>query len=325
MKKVITYSAALAAVFALGATAVPAVAQTEIKVPLETPAAHIKTRTAVVFKETLEKMSAGKYKVTLYPSGQLMPGKDEVPAVARGQVQMAMPTIGYVSTIEPAFKLLETPMLFDSYDAMEKVLNGPVGTDLLAKLGAKRLMGAGFWYDGFVALWSAKPIKTLADFKDKKIRVFPSEVLANSTKALGAAPTAIPGAEVFLALKQGVADGAWTTAPYGNQIKLYEVLKSVTKVNLFPFGYVVVVNPAWYEKQGAEGQKMITAALAAGKAYNLKEITNSINDAYKNVAANGMEVVEFSNEERARWITALKPLYDGLDPEIKALLAKIKK
>jgi TRAP-type C4-dicarboxylate transport system substrate-binding protein len=109
------------------------------------------------------------------------------------------------------------------------------------------------------------------------------------------------------------------------QIKLYEVLKSVTKVNLFPFGYVVVVNPAWYKEQGPAGQKMITDALAAGKAYNLKEITNSINDAYKNVAANGMEVVEFSAEERTRWIAALKPLYDGLDPEIKALLAKIKK
>ena len=311
--------------FAFGATATTAVAQTEIKIPLETPAAHIKTRTAEVFKAELEKMSAGKYKVTLYPAGQLMPGKDEVPAVARGQVQMAMPTIGYVSTIEPAFKLLETPMLFDSYDSMETVLNGPVGKDLLARLGAKRLMGAGFWYDGFVALWSNKPIRTLADLKDKKIRVFPSEVLANSTKALGAAPTAIPGAEVFLALKQGVADGAWTTAPYGNQIKLYEVLKSVTKVNLFPFGYVVVVNPPWYKEQGPAGQKMITDALAAGKAYNLKEITNSINDAYKNVAANGMEVVEFSAEERTRWIAALKPLYDGLDPEIKALLAKIKK
>ena len=38
-----------------------------------------------------------------------------------------------------------------------------------------------------------------------------------------------------------------------------------------------------------------------------------------------MEVVEFSAEERARWVAALKPLYDGLDPEIKALLAKIGK
>ena len=325
MRMLIAFAAATAmSLSILGATD-GARAQTEIKVPLETPPGHIKNRSAEVFKSTLEKISGGKYKVSLYPSAQLMPGKSEVPAVARGQVQMAMPTIGYVSTIDPAYKLLEVPMLFDSYDAMEKVLNGPVGNELLERLKKKRLLGVGFWYDGFVALWSHTPIRTLEDLKNRKIRVFPSEVLANSTKALGAAPTAIPGAEVFLALKQGVADGAWTTAPYGNRIKLYEVLKSVTKVNLFPFGYVVVVNPAWYKKQGAGGQKMIQTALAAGKAYNLKEITNAINGAYKNVAANGMQVIEFSKTERARWIKALKPLYDGLDPEVKTLLKRIKK
>ena len=89
-----------ALVLATGAFTGTAIAQTEIKVPLETPATHIKTRSAEVFKAALEKASGGKYKVTLYANAQLMPGKDEVPAVARGQVQMAMPTIGYISTIE---------------------------------------------------------------------------------------------------------------------------------------------------------------------------------------------------------------------------------
>jgi C4-dicarboxylate-binding protein DctP len=318
---------AAAAIMSLSVVVAPDIAraQTEIKIPIEAPPGHIKTRSAIAFKESLEKISAGKYKVTIFPSGQLMAGKDEVPAVARGQVQMAMPTIGYVSTFDPAFKLLEVPMLFDSYDAMETVLNGSVGKELLGRLKKKRLMGAGFWYDGFVTLWTKSPVRTLEDLKNRKIRVFPSEVLAKSTTALGAAPTAIPGAEVFLALKQGVADGAWTTPPYGNRIKLYEVLKSVTKVNLFPFGYVVIVNPAWYKKQGSAGQKMIQTALAAGKAYNLREITNSIAAAYKNVAANGMEVVGFSKKERARWKTALKPLYDGLDPKVKQLMKQIEK
>ncbi|MBT5046961.1 MAG: TRAP transporter substrate-binding protein [Rhodospirillaceae bacterium] len=325
MKMLPVLAASLLVGFSFAGTSGTALAQTEIKVPMETPPGHIKTRSAIAFKNTLEKISGGKYKVSLFPSAQLMMGKDEVPAVARGQVQMAIPTIGYVSTLDPAFKLLEVPMLFNSYGEMEDVLNGPVGKELLGRLKKKRVMGGGFWYDGFVALWSQTPIRTLEDLKDRKIRVFPSEVLASSTKALGAAPTAIPGPEVFLALKQGVADGAWTTPPYGNRIKLYEVLKSVTKVNLFPFGYVVVVNPAWYKKQGAAGQKMIQTALAAGKAYNLREITNSIDEAYKNVAANGMQVVGFSKKERARWVKALKPLYDGLDPEVKRMLKRIKK
>lgn len=297
----------------------------EIKLPFETPPGHIKTRSIEVFKKTLEESSGGKYKVSLYPSGQLMAGKDEIPAVARGQVQMAVPTIGYTATIEPSFKLLEVPMLFESYDAMEEVLNGPVGKELLDRLSEKRVQAQGFWYDGFVALWANAPIRKLADLKDRKIRVFPSEVLANSTKALGAAPTAIPGPEVFLALKQGVADGAWTTPPYGDRIKLYEVLKSVTKVNLFPFGYVVVLNPGWLRSQTKEGQAQIMAALDAGKAYNLREITNAIDEAYKSVSSKGMQVIDMPADERARWQAALKPVYDNLDPEVKELLAKIKK
>jgi C4-dicarboxylate-binding protein DctP len=318
-------SLAVAAGFvALGMTATtPAAAQIEIKLPFETPAGHIKTRSIEVFKKTLE--ASGKYKVTLYPTAQLMPGKDEIAAVARGQVQMAVPTNGYMSTIDPAFKFLEVPMLFDSYDAMEKVLNGPIGAELLGRLSKKRLHGAGFWYDGFVALWSNKPIRTLEDLKNQKIRVFPSEVLSNATKALGAAPTSIPGAEVYLALKQGVADGAWTTPPYGNRIKLYEVLKSVTKVNLFPFGYVVILNRTFLKKQSSEGRMLINKAQAAGKAYNLAEITNSINSAYKSVASHGMQVVDISAAERKRWHAALKPVYENLDPIVKKLLAKIGK
>jgi len=316
--------AAVAGVIAMGVTAAtPAVAQTEIKLPFETPAGHIKTRSIEVFKKTLE--ASGKYKVTLYPTAQLMPGKDEIAAVARGQVQMAVPTNGYMSTIDPAFKFLEVPMLFDSYGAMEKVLNGPIGAELLGRLTKKRLHGAGFWYDGFVALWANTPIRTLEDLKNRKIRVFPSEVLSNSTKALGAAPTSIPGAEVFLALKQGVADGAWTTPPYGNRIKLYEVLKAVTKVNLFPFGYVVIINPGFLKKQSAEGRALINQALAAGKAYNLREITNSINSAYKSVASHGMQVIDISAAERKRWHASLKPVYENLDPIVKELLAKIGK
>ena len=324
MKYIRTIFAALLISFPIISPQQEAKAQTEIKIPMETPPGHIKTRSAEAFKKSLETISKGKYKVSIFPSAQLMTGKDEVPAVARGQVQMAIPTIGYVSNIEPAFKLLEVPMLFESYGSMEKVLNGPIGKDLLKKLNKKRVLATHFWYDGFVALWSKKPIQTVADLKNLKIRVWPSEVLANSTKALGGSPTAIPGPEVFLALKTGVADGAWTTPPYGNLIKLYEVLNSVTKVNLFPFGYVVVVNPAWFKKQGPDGQKLIRTALAKAKAYNLKEIRNAVESAYKNVAANGMKVIGFSKSERARWIKTLKPLYSGLDPEIKAMMKKIK-
>jgi len=302
-----------------------ALAQTEIKLPYETPPGHIKSRSIEVFAKALEEKSKGRYKVSLYPSAQLMPGKDEIPAVARGQVQMAIPALNYLTAIEPAYKLFEVPMLFDSYESIEKVANGPVGRKMMEDLAGKGLHGAGFWYDGFVALWVNRPVRTVEDIKGLKIRVFPSEMLSNATKAVGAAPTAIPGAEVFLALKQGIADGAWTTAPYGAEIKLNEVLKGVADVNLFIFGYTVVIGKRFWDSQPAELRQAITESLAAGKDFNLREIKDSIETAYKTMAERGMSVARLTPEDRRKWLTALQPVYDGLDPQVKSLVAEIRK
>jgi C4-dicarboxylate-binding protein DctP len=305
----------------IGATAH---AQVEIKIPFETPAGHIKTRSIEVFKEALEKRTAGHYKVSLFPAAQLMSGKDEVPAVARGQVQIAFPAINYITAIDPAFKLFEVPLLFDDYAAVERMTNGPVGQELTKRLEAKKLLGAGYWYDGFTVLWTKTPVRTLPDLKGRKIRVFPSEILSATTVALGGVPTAIPGAEVVVALRQGVADGAWTTAPFGAQIKLYEMLGGLTKVPLFVFAYAVVINPSFYASQSPANQKAIQESLAEAKAFNLREIQTAIDQAYVTAAKNGMQVVDVDAAEMARWRKAVQPVYDSLEPDVKALIARVR-
>ena len=309
----------------LGLCASAAQAQVEIKIPYETPPGHIKSRSIELFKELLEKRSGGHYKVSLFPSAQLLPGKEEVPAVARGQVQIAFPALNYLTAIEPGFKLFEVPLLMDDYDELERVTNGPVGQELLKRLESKRLMGAGYWYDGFTVLWTKTPVRALEDLRGKKIRVFPSEMLSATTTALGAVPTAIPGAEVVVALRQGVADGAWTTAPYGVQIKLYESLQGLTKVPLFAFAYVVVINPSFYASQSPANQKAIMDSLAEAKAYNLREIRNAIDQAYKTAAQNGMTVIDVDAAQMAKWRSAAQPIYDGLEPDLKELLARARR
>jgi len=312
------------ALVAFGLTATAAHAQVEIKIPYETPAGHIKSRSIELFKELLEKKTNGHYKVSLFPAAQLMSGKDEVPAVARGQVQMAFPAINYITAIEPGFKLFEVPLLFDDYAAVERMTNGPVGQELMKRLESKKLLGARYWYDGFTVLWTKTPVRALPDLKGKKIRVFPSEILSATTTALGGVPTAIPGAEVFVALRQGVADGAWTTAPFGAQIKLYEVLGGLTKVPLFVFAYAVVINPQFFAAQSPANQKAIMDSLAEAKAFNLREIQSAIDQAYATAAKNGMQVVDVDAAEMARWRKAVQPVYDGLDADVKALMARVR-
>src|SRR4029079_11128591 len=62
---------------------------------------------------------------------------------------------------------------------------------------------------------SKKPIRTIADFKDLKLRV-PGGMIAEGFAALGAKTTLLPGGEVFSALEKGTVDAADYTGPAVN-------------------------------------------------------------------------------------------------------------
>src|SRR3954464_8295546 len=62
---------------------------------------------------------------------------------------------------------------------------------------------------------SKKPIRTIEDFKDLKLRV-PGGMIAEGFAAIGARTTLLPGGEVFSALEKGTVDAADYTGPAVN-------------------------------------------------------------------------------------------------------------
>jgi len=62
---------------------------------------------------------------------------------------------------------------------------------------------------------SKKPIRTIEDFKDLKLRV-PGGMIAEGFAAIGAKTTLLPGGEVFSALEKGTVDAADYTGPAVN-------------------------------------------------------------------------------------------------------------
>jgi len=301
---------------------VGASAQVEIKFPFEVPAAHIKGKTIQYFANALEKSTKGYYKVSLFPAGQLMSPTEEIAAVSRGQVQMAAPFLNYFGSVEPGFNLFAVPMLFDSYPALTKAVDGAAGKELLGRLSIRGLLGMGYWFEAPIQLFTNRPVSRLEDMNGLKLRVFPSEILSATTKALGAVPTSIAGPEIFIALQQGVADGAWTTPTYAVTIKMAEVQKAMTKVALSYGGYAVIVNKVFFDAQPADMQKAITAAVGEAQNFNRKQVLEDLaatDDALKKA---GMAVSELSPAERQRWLARLQSVYDGLSPDLKALVAK---
>jgi C4-dicarboxylate-binding protein DctP len=297
----------------------------EIRVSYETSDTHLKARTMAVFKEELEKVTDGGFKVTTYPNSSLISSKQEVTAAIRGQVEAIVPFISYYETITPKAKLLTTPLVFSGYDHLTRAMEGTVGASIMGDLDAKGLKALGFWYETPTLLFTSdEKIATLEELKGLKIRTYPSETLENMLGALGANATVIPGSEVYLALQNGTVDGAVTTPSFAVSLKLDEVLKYAVDIKLVLGGYIFAMNKTFYDGLDADEKSAVDAAAAIATAWNKAEIDNEIQVSLDTAATNGLEVVTVDAAEMEKWQAAMTSVYDGLGPELKELLKSAK-
>ncbi len=158
---------------------------------------------------------------------------------------------------------------------------------------------------------SKKPIVALDDFKGVKIRGLNTLTDAALT-AVGAAPSAMPGSEVYQALQSGVLDAGLTDISAAYSRKYYEVQKFGTVGPIFTIYFHMYANPAWWGKLSAPHQKAIEAAAAKVEqdAIGVTEATAAA--ALKDLAGKGMAMHVQSAQEQATWRGAMeKPVVDA--------------
>jgi TRAP-type transport system periplasmic protein len=158
-----------------------------------------------IFKAEAERRSGGTLEIELIPDVPGQTGAREVLDEVRVQTFFGT-WIGApnLSRLVPEIGALGLPFIFDNYDQVARVLRGPVGGTIEAKMAAKGFMVLGWMQWGaHQVMNSQRPLKTLADFKNLKIRVQPNETFLATFRALGANPVAMDVKDVHAALRQG--------------------------------------------------------------------------------------------------------------------------
>src|SRR5450432_3311513 len=167
-----------------------------------------KGRAADYFKKLVEERSKGRVKVEVYPNSQLYKDGEELEALQLGAVQMLAPTVSKFGPLGVReFEVFDLPYIFDNYNDVHKVTNGPIGAALLAKLESKGIVGLAYWDNGFKPLSANKPLRKPEDVKGLKMRIQSSKVLEEEMRALGALPQVMALSEVYQGLQTGVIDG----------------------------------------------------------------------------------------------------------------------
>jgi len=224
----------------------------------------------------------------VYGNSTLYKDKEEMEALQLGVVQMLAPSLAKFGPLGvKEFEVFDLPYLFDNYDALHKVTQGPLGRMLLDKLDAKGVRGLAYWDNGFKSFSANKPLKTPEDFKGLKMRIQSSRVLSSQMRALGSLPQVLAFSEVYQALKTDMVDG--TENPISNLYtqKMHEVQKHLTLTGHGYLGYAVITNKKFWDGLPTDIRGQLDEAMQQTTRY-ANQIAKLENDkALENVRKSG--------------------------------------
>jgi len=278
-----------------------------IKFSFVTPADSSKGMAAAYFKKQAEAKTGGRVKVELYPNSTLFKDKEELEALNMGAVQMLAPTLGKFGPMGArSFELFDLPFLFNDYNDVHKITEGPIGRQMLDSLGDKGIKGLAFWDSGFKQMNANRPLKTPADFRGLKMRIFSSKVLDAQMRALGANPQVLAASEIYSAMQTGLVDGGENVEAIFYKFKFYEVQPYLTISNHGYTGYGVVVNKRFWDGLPADVRTQLDSAMKASTAYANQLALKENQDGLAAVRKSGKtQIYELTPAERATWKKAV--------------------
>lgn len=273
--------------------------------------------------DTLKKATDGRIIIKIYPGGQLGAEKELVEQLQMGTLDLTKVSSAGLEAFVPQMKVLGIPYLFKSKEHKWKVLDSPVGKELLAAGSDRGLIGIGFYEAGERSFYTKNgPIEKPSDLKNLKIRVIKSPMAINLLKTLGASPTPISWGELYTALQQGTVDGAENNPPSFVSARHYEVCKyySLDK-HTSPMDVVLAGKKAWDKLTEADKAIMIET-FNVSVEYQKQLWAEVVKQNFAHLDSVGVEVII---PDQAPFIEAVAPLYKEYvkDEVISSLLEKI--
>ncbi len=293
----------------------------ELKVSHFLPPNHTIHKALVMWSDDLEKQSAGRLKLRIYPAGQLGGGPNrQFDAARNGVVDMAFSLHGATPGRYPMTELASLP--FAAPSAGNKSM---VTSRRLSELAPEYLAKE---HEGLRILWMAvtpplmfhskTPIRTIADFKGKRIR-YAGVQFKNIIDSLGAVPLLVPPQETQDGLAKGIIDAA--TFPYEGaaSFDIATVAKYTLEPGVSSATFALVMNPAKYASLPDDLKALIDkttgpeAATGYGAMWDEAE-----NEGKASMLSKGAQVTVLANDQLEQMKTILRPQRDAAVADVES-------
>ena len=155
-----------------------------------------------------------RHSIRVFHSRQLGEESQTVEQTRVGAIDINRINVAAIGNVAPVLNVLALPFLFKSVEHLYKVIDGPIGDEILAAVEPYGFIGLTFYDSGARSIYnSVRPIRSIADLKGLRIRVQQSQLMVDMIKALGAEPVELPYGQVLTGLSTKLIDGAENNWP----------------------------------------------------------------------------------------------------------------
>ena len=303
------------ALIGLGVASVQA--QTVLKIGYATSAASHYGVGSTAFCDDIEKGTQGRYKCQQFPNSALGGEREMIEAVQLGTLDVVNTSTGPVGNFVPEVKIVDIPFLFRDYDHARKVMDGPIGQDILTKFPSKGLVALSWTENGFRHMTNNKrPIVKPDDAAGLKMRTMENKVHMDGYRAFGIQPTPMAFPEVFGALQQGTVDGQENPIPVILASKFSQVQKYLSLTGHVYSPALLITSPRVMNKLSDADKKVFYDAAKHATVEQRKKVNEDEANGIAQLEKEGMTVVR--KVDGAAFRNALRDPYVNYSKEFGA-------
>jgi tripartite ATP-independent transporter DctP family solute receptor len=270
--------------------------------------------------------TGGRHQIRVFHSHQLGEEKETIEQTRAGAIDLNRINVALIGTFVPAINVLAMPFLFRSVEHLQKVLDGPIGNEILNSFGPYGFVGLAFYDSGARSIYSSVgPVRSLADIQGLRLRVQQSELMSDMIKALGAEPVELPYGQVLTGLATKLIDGAennWPSFVTTGHYK-YAGYYTLTEHTMSP-DVLVMSQKAW-ESLSAEDRKIFQEAAIRSSHFMRENWKAREEQSRQQAKAAGVTIV--TDFDRKPFETAMAGIYAKAqrDPAAAELIKRIRK
>ena len=265
--------------------------------------------------EMLSERTGGKLTMTVHGDGTLGSEMEVCAQIIAGAIDIGF-SEGCAwadATGIAEMNVFGLPYLYESFSALKQA-----GLEIVPDAASKVLEEGGANLVAFQPLSGAlrscltteTPIRSPEDFAGLKLRCPEIKLFSDTVSALGANPTPIAFTEVYTAMSQGIVDGMELDAVTTRDNNLQEVIKYFTNTYHLGSLNIMCMNKDTWNSLPAEYQEIYKEVMyeCIAEQYDIREA--SMAGAVEDIAAAGVEIIDFTPEQMAQLASQMEPIWN---------------